>query len=181
MNNRIKARRYAEALYEVAKERNREEAIAEELKIVKAVFHANSDLISFIQNPKQWLNRPRIIKSTFTTFSAEVVKTLLLMVEHHAETEVEAMVDHYNAFLNHDRCIAVGNIYTVEPLAEQEMAEISTKFAHKFGYKALKLENVIDPNVIGGFKIIVDQRLYDASVQGRINEMKREFIPLHKR
>lgn len=181
MKNRLKARRYAEALYQVAKEQEHQDRIESELQVIREVFHDKSDLVGFLQNPQQWLNRARIIKSTFTTFSAEVVKTLLIMVEHHAEKDVVAMVDHYVRLLNQDRCIAVGEIRTAEPLAEEEKAEISDRFAQKFGYQQLKLNNIVDSRVIGGFKIIVNQQVYDASVQGRIQKMKRNFVPLYKR
>ncbi|WP_017471035.1 F0F1 ATP synthase subunit delta [Amphibacillus jilinensis] len=181
MKNRLKARRYAEALYQVAKEQEHQDRIESELQVIREVFHDKSDLVGFLQNPQQWLNRARIIKSTFTTFSAEVVKTLLIMVEHHAEKDVVAMVDHYVRLLNQDRCTAIGEIRTAEPLSEEEKAEISNRFAQKFGYQQLKLNNIVDSRVIGGFKIIVNQQVYDASVQGRIQKMKRNFVPLYKR
>ncbi|MBU5594869.1 F0F1 ATP synthase subunit delta [Amphibacillus sp. MSJ-3] len=181
MRNRLQARRYAEALYEIARENGREEAIGEELKIIQEVFTADSELVTFLQNPTNWLKRAQIIESVFKSFSTEVVKTLLIMVEHHAEENVELMVDHYQVLFNQDRQIATGEIFTVEPLAQEELADIEIRFAEKFGCQNLKLNNVTDPNVLGGFKIIVNQQLYDASVQGRIQHMKRDFVPMNKR
>ncbi|SEO23587.1 F-type H+-transporting ATPase subunit delta [Amphibacillus marinus] len=181
MKNRLKARRYAEALYEVASERGHCDLIEAELMVIKEVFYAKSELVSFLQNPQQWMNRARIIKSTFTTFSSEVVKTLLIMVEHHAEKEVGSMVDYYVTLLNRDRCIGVGKVLTAEPLAEERLEEISVRFAPKFNFKRLKLINVIEPDILGGFKIIVNQQVYDASVQGRLRNMKKNFVPLYKR
>ncbi|WP_440897940.1 F0F1 ATP synthase subunit delta [Amphibacillus sp. Q70] len=181
MKNRLQARRYAEALYEVAKEKGREQMIDRELKIIRQVFTSESDLVKFLQNPTNWLNRARIIKSSFTSFSAEVVKTLLIMVEHHAEENVEFMIEYYQVLFNQGQQIAVGAIYTTLPLPEEEKREVEDKFAGKFGYQKLKLTNIIDPDVLGGFKIIVNQQIYDASIQGRIQHMKREFVPLYKR
>lgn len=181
MKNRLRAHRYAEALYEVAKEKGREQIVGQELEVIQQVFTSESDLVQFLQNPTNWLNRARIIKKSLSNFSSEVVKTLLIMVEHHAEENVELMVEYYQVLFNQGQQIAVGAIYTTLPLPEEEKSEVEDKFASKFGYRKLKLTNIIDPDVLGGFKIIVNQQIYDASVQGRMQKMQREFVPLYKR
>ncbi|PXW92045.1 ATP synthase F1 subcomplex delta subunit [Streptohalobacillus salinus] len=181
MKNRIKARRYAEALYDAAVERGHEDLIERELMAIRQAFSEPSDIVQFLQDPKQWMHRARIIKSTFMTFSSEVVKILLIMVEHHAEVDVPHMVDHYLYLLNEQRGIGVGKVLTVKALSPAELTEIETHFAEKFGYKELTLANVIDEDVLGGFKIVINQRVYDASVKKKLKTMRQNFVPLYKR
>jgi F-type H+-transporting ATPase subunit delta len=181
MKNSRNARRYAEALYDVAKEHEHEDQIERELLTVRQVFSAPSELVDFLQDPKQWMNRARIIKSTFMTFSSELVKLLLIMVEDHAEQDVPGMVDHYTYLINEKRGVGVGKVYSVTHLTPHQLEDIEAHFAERFGYKRLALQNEIDERVIGGFKVVINNRVYDASLKAKLEDVRRKFVPLYKR
>lgn len=181
MKNSRNARRYAEALYDVAKEHGHEDQIERELFAVRQVFSQPSDIVDFLQDPKQWMNRAQIIKSTFSTFSSELVKLLLIMVEDHAEQDVPGMADHYTYLINEKRGIGVGKVYSVTRLTPRQLEEIEAHFATRFGYQRLALQNEIDESVIGGFKVVINNRVYDASLKAKLEDVKRKFVPLYKR
>lgn len=181
MKNSRNARRYAEALYDVAKDHAHEDQIERELLTVRQVFSAPSELVDFLQDPKQWMNRARIIKSTFMTFSSELVKLLLIMVEDHAEQDVPGMVDHYMYLINEKRGVGVGKVYSVTHLTPHQLEDIEAHFATGFGYKRLALQNEIDERVIGGFKVVINNRVYDASLKAKLEDVRRKFVPLYKR
>jgi F-type H+-transporting ATPase subunit delta len=52
MSNEIVAKRYAVALFQLAKEKNSIEQIENDLSVIKEIFTSNKDLIDVLKHPK---------------------------------------------------------------------------------------------------------------------------------
>ena len=53
--------------------------------------------------------------------------------------------------------------------------KLSRLLEKKFGCKVL-LESVVDPSLVGGFVIRVDDYMLDASIRSQIESVRRQFI-----
>ncbi len=61
-------------------------------------------------------------------------------------------------------------------MTEEEQQQIATIFAKKVGKSKLVVKNVVNPELIGGIKIRIGDRIYDGSVKAQLDRMERQLI-----
>ncbi|KKB36530.1 F0F1 ATP synthase subunit delta [Bacillus thermotolerans] len=176
MSNSVAAKRYALALFELAKEQDQLQLVEEELRIVKSVFQDNKELLPFLQSPKQTIGaKKQLLETAFVGTSKHVVNTMLLLVERHREAEITEVADAYIELANEERGIADAVVTTIRPLTEAEAAQISEQFAKKVGKTSLRIENIVDPSLLGGVKIRIGNRVFDGSLRGKLDRLENQL------
>ena len=63
------------------------------------------------------------------------------------------LVNEFNAYANDAAGVAEAKVYSTRPLTADESQAISTAFAQKVGKQSLRIENIIDPSLIGGIRL----------------------------
>lgn len=71
--------------------------------------------------------------------------------------------------------IAVANVYSVRELTETERENIANSLKQQLKKKEVKLNNKIDPSVLGGLKIRVGNTIYDGTISGKLNQMRHNI------
>lgn len=181
MSESITANRYAEALFQIANEKNILDQLNEDLNIVKEVVEHDDQLNTFLKHPGVGNEKKKqLIDESFKSLGVEVVNTLKLLVERRRTEVVSSMVDHFNQMFNDARGIAVATVHSVRPLSKVEQEALEVSFAKRLNKTAVKFEQVIDPTVIGGLKIMVGNRVYDGSVAGKLKRIERRIAAVNK-
>ncbi|WP_409303210.1 F0F1 ATP synthase subunit delta [Peribacillus sp. SCS-155] len=171
------AKRYATALFELAKEQNLLDETVEELRAVREVFSGNDDLLAFLQHPKVNAERKKqFIAESFANLSTLVRNTLLLMTDRHRTDVISQMAVDFIELANEEKSVAEATIYTVRPLTESEQQAVSAAFAAKVGKRTLRIENIVDRSVLGGIKLRIGNRIFDGSVSGKLERLERELL-----
>lgn len=67
-------------------------------------------------------------------------------------------------------------IIKVEVRSAREIPELTKQIRHLLNDKEVIIEAKLDPEIIGGAVIQVDDLRIDASIKGRINELKKAMI-----
>lgn len=177
MSNGMVAKRYAVALFQLAKEQNVIDQIENELLVVKEVFTTNQELIDVLNHPKVTNEAKKsIVKEAFGSLSQQVVNTLYLLVDRHRVDVVTEIVNHFVQSANEVRGTEDAIVYSVRPLSDTELSAISTSFAKKIGKNSLRLQNVVDAKLIGGVKLRIGNRIYDGSVSGKLERIERQLV-----
>ncbi|MGY3716016.1 F0F1 ATP synthase subunit delta [Sutcliffiella cohnii] len=176
MSKNSAAKRYALALFQIAKENNTFDQFDTELAEVKAVFATNKELQLVLTNPKVLKeSKKQIIREGFAGASPFIVNTLQLLVDRHREDIVVDMVDEYKKIANEARNIAEAVVYSVKALSEAEKQQLSAVFAAKVGKASLSIENIVDPSILGGLKIQIGNRIFDGSVSSKLERLGRQL------
>ncbi|MBM7648364.1 F-type H+-transporting ATPase subunit delta [Bacillus ectoiniformans] len=176
MSNSAVAKRYALALFQLAKEQQQLDAIEEELRVVKTVFSDNQELLLLLESPKMTIDQKKaLLQSAFMKASPFVVNTLMLLTERHREGHITDVADAYIQLANEERGIAEAIVESVRPLSPIEETAVSAKFAAKVGKQSLRITNVIDPNLLGGLKVRIGNRIFDGSLRGKLNRMEKQL------
>ncbi|MED0716815.1 F0F1 ATP synthase subunit delta [Aeribacillus composti] len=170
------AKRYASALFQIAKEKNQVKQFEEELRIVKQVFIENQKLLQILEHPKVLLeNKKSLVNEAFSSLSAEIINTLLLLIDRHRIRLVSELVDNFVELANEEQQTAEATVYSVRPLKDEEKQALSEVFAQKVGKKSLKITNVIDQNLIGGLKLQIGNRIFDGSIKSKLERIGRNL------
>ncbi|MDN7241783.1 F0F1 ATP synthase subunit delta [Planococcus sp. N028] len=169
--------RYALALFQSAKQHEVMALVEEDLRVVKRAFIENPELKNLINSPKLTSeNKREIMTQLFGQANVFVVNTLLLMGERKRLNEVVGLVDAYIRLANEEQGIADAKVFSVRPLSEEERTSVSSVFAKKVGKQALRIENIIDPSLIGGMRIQIGNQIYDSSISSKLERLQRQLI-----
>lgn len=177
MSQEVVAKRYAVALFQVAKDKGLFEQMEEELRVVKQVFSENPAIHTILKHPKVSINKKKeILKESFASLSEEVVNTLLLLVDRHREDAIVEMIDYFFEQANEEQGIAEAKVYSVRELSDDEKKSLTDIFAKRIGKKTLRIENIIDKSLLGGIKLRIGNRIFDGSVSGKLDRIERQLV-----
>jgi F-type H+-transporting ATPase subunit delta len=169
--------RYALALFQTAKQHEVMALVEEDLREVKKAFVENPELQELIDSPNLTsVNKRDIITQLFGQANVFVLNTLQLMGDRKRLNEVVGLVDAYILLANQEQGIEDAKVYSVRPLSEEERASVSAVFAKKVGKQALRIENIIDPSLIGGMRIQIGNQIYDSSISSKLERLQRQLI-----
>jgi F-type H+-transporting ATPase subunit delta len=177
MSNGTVAKRYAIALFQVAKEQNLLDEVEQELIVVKTVFTENQQLLSVLNHPKVTKETKKtLVKESFSKLSAPVLNTLLILIDRHRQAMILSVLDFFIEVANIERGIADAKVYSVRELSEDEKNALSQAFAKKVGKATLRIQNIVDKNILGGVKLRIGNRIYDGSISGKLARVERELL-----
>ncbi|GGC85960.1 ATP synthase subunit delta [Thalassobacillus devorans] len=177
MSESVVSRRYANALFQLGKERNKLEQFEEELRNIRAVWVTNKELLTFLKHPRVSIDKKKqTIATGFAGYSSEVLNTLMLLLDRHREDIIPDLIDHFIEKVNDAKGIAEAKVYSVRELSEDEKLQISNVFAKKIGKNTLKITNIIDRSILGGIKIRIGNRIYDGSISGKLERIERKLV-----
>jgi F-type H+-transporting ATPase subunit delta len=177
MSNSMVAKRYALALFQIAKDTQLLGVVEEELRVVKEVMLYNTDLKAVLKSSKLSMDKKKeILKEAFASVNAFVLNTLLILIDRHREDEIVEVANQYFMLANEAAGVAEAKVYSTRELTDAEREAISTVFAAKVGKKSLRIENIVDSELLGGVKLRIGNRIYDGSLRGKLDRLERKLL-----
>ncbi len=177
MSQSVAAKRYALALFELAQQNGQIDSIQEDLHELKKVFQDNKELGQLLESPKlSMAKKKELLADLFKGANPLILNTLYVLLDGKRINEVVHFVDEFNAFANDAAGVAEAKVYSTRPLTDEESQSISTAFAQKVGKQSLRIENIIDPSLIGGIRLQIGNQIYDSSVSAKLERLKRDLI-----
>ncbi|PZE19402.1 F0F1 ATP synthase subunit delta [Paenibacillus xerothermodurans] len=172
----IAAKRYAQALFEVARDQNRIVQIEQELASTISAIHDHADLYKLIRHPGIGADvKIGLIKQIFASqISEPVLNTIGLLIERRREESLEAVAKAYTKIASDALGLANATVYTAVELTEAELENIRTTFSQLTG-KQIRLESVLDKNLLGGIQVRIGDRLYDGSLAGKLERLHKSL------
>lgn len=160
---------YGSALYQAASELGKEKELLDESMELLQVFKESPDLLGLLTNPTiSPRDKKSVVEQVFQgRISDEMLHLLYILVDKRRMHQFEKIVKAYRSLIDQEEGVSYGTILSVLPLSPEQLR----KFEEETG-KLLKtrisLENEIDPALIGGVKIFVAGKVFDASLRARL-------------
>ena len=171
------AKRYSLALFQIVKESQALDKVEDELRVIKEVLVSNSELAAVLESPKLTIEaKKELIKEAFTSVNPYVLNTLMLLIDRHRGDQIAEVADGFFELANDERGIAEAKIYSIRPLTDSEKEGLSSTFAARVGKKSLRIENIVDSNLLGGIKLRIGNRIYDGSLKGKLDRLERKLL-----
>lgn len=171
------AKRYAKALFEIAREDGTIERVYEELRQYAAMVKDSDDATRFFANPvfdrvdKKAVLHKIIAKTRASTIMANFLYVLGDKMRIGLLSQIEGW---YRHFLDIELNRIQVSIKTAFPLSPELSRRIGDRFREITG-KTVTMSMEEDPSLIGGIVVRVGDTLYDGSISARLNGI-REFI-----
>lgn len=177
MKSAAVSKQYAAALFQLAKEKNIVDEIEQDLQTVREVFVAVKDLEKVLQSPALAKEKKKkLITEAFSGLSPYVINTLQLLIDKRRFDYVLPIIDRYIELSYEMKGIAPVTIESVRPLTWEEKEALSAVFAKRINKQSLKIDNKVNPDLLGGIKIHLGNRIYDGSLRGKLDRLKRELV-----
>lgn len=175
MDNNMIAQRYATAIYEIAKENNKQDEIREILNLLTEKYNEDENFRNFLSNPIVTTEeKEKFLKKAFSFINPESFNIINYLVSKDRMNYISLIRDNYVSFLYKEESkLPVVAIFTKE-LSEVQKEKLIKKLEKKYGKKiVLNLE--IDESIIGGGIIKVGNDVINGSIKHQIEDMKRIF------
>lgn len=170
--------RYAKAMFEVADEKNTLDQTLEELNLVLDAFNKAGLLDNVFTHPVMTNEvKKNIIRDAFSEkISQETLNLLYILVDRGRMQFFPAIVADYKELVNEKNNIADAYVTTAKPLTDDEKEAINEVFSKKAGKDKLYIHNIVDKEIIGGLKVKIGDRIYDGSVAGQLERIRKQMI-----
>lgn len=171
------ARRYAKALYDVAREAGATEAIGQELEQVAAVGAADAAARDVLTRP--WI-KPGDRRAVATAIAQKlgarkIVQDFVgLVAERGRADHLPEIVGAYRALVDAELGRARAQVRTAVALTEAEKRELSGKLERALG-KHIILEEQVDATLLGGFIAQVGSLILDGSLDGQLARLRQRL------
>lgn len=107
-------------------------------------------------------------------FSGHMMGFLYLMVKKNRETLIIPALTEYIDLAKRILGLMEAKVVSAKPLTEMQLQAISALLSKKFNMQ-VDLEHKVDPDVIGGFYILADGKVFDCTVRAELNRIKERL------
>ena len=167
--------RYAEALFNLAKARGALQAVRADVARLATELGAGGKLESLFDQRMSLNVRRRRAGEHLAGMNALTKSFVNLVLD---KRRVEVLRQLGAAFHRRDlaeRGAAEGVVESARALDESELARLAAALGPRLG-KQLALRNRVVPELIGGLRVLVESKMIDASVAGRLEGMKKHLL-----
>lgn len=175
MDKRSIARRYAKALFQLAKGKKQTDKLSQELSLFEQP--SLLPLVEILDSPLLVeAEKQKIINELSKSFSFSPLtkQFCLTLIDAHrcsllpfAATEFSQENDKLNKRQQ-------GVLYSSEPLNKKDSQRISAVLG-KILARTVVLENRVDQNLLAGVKVVVGSKVFDNSLQRKLELLKESF------
>ena len=166
--------RYAQALFELAKGQGDAAAVEADLKSFKAMRAESTDLRAVIGSAvidAETKGRCLAAIAEAARFAPTTRKFLGLVAANRRASAIPAMITSFEKLAADDRGAISAEVTTALPLTDAQAKALAASLRTALG-KDPEIETKVDPAILGGLKVRVGSRLYDASLKSRLDSMK---------
>ena len=168
------AGRYAAALFELAKEAGRLEAVEAELKTLQGAVDASDDLSAFLKSPVYDRDAQTKVAEAIAQkagFDALTSNFLRLVAQNRRLFALPGIIKAFLELAAADRGEIAAEAIAAAPMNEEQVKALRHELEAKMG-KAVNLETRVDPDLLGGLVVKVGSMMIDASLKTKLNRLK---------
>lgn len=171
------AERYARALFNLASEQKSLDAVVADSQAVKESIGSSAELRAFLVNPifkKE--EKDSILKSVFEgRVQPLFLNFLMFLVERSRLDILGQIIDEFIAI--HLTSIGTMNVVirTERAIDPPLMEKLLAKLQERSG-KKIQADVIIDPELLGGFKVLMGDEVYDSSFKSQLRKYQESAI-----
>jgi F-type H+-transporting ATPase subunit delta len=167
---------YARALYEAAKDKDRLDAVREELADFVQAQREVPELRELLRNPQLDHRVKASALEELLGGDEELVRNfLLLLAEKNRAGEVEEIAREFEQMVALEEGILDVELTTAVELSDEEARDVIKQIEKASGRK-VEASRRVDPDLIGGIVLQAGSFRIDASVRGRLNRLRQELV-----
>ena len=171
------ARRYAEALADVATDHNQVEHIDNEVRVFAEMMKSSGELHDTFASPivsqsdKLKVLEALIARTATGQLTANLFRTML---SHYRLHHVAEVYEQFRREINERKGLIVAEVTTAAEVGASEQAKLGRTLEEMTG-KRVEFKFKTDPSLIGGVVTRIGSVVYDGSVRTQLQEIKEKL------
>lgn len=172
------ASRYANALLGEAQEQNILDRVYQDIQLVEQTTSDSRELRMMLKSPIVNVDRKlSSLKAIYTDKVTDLTLNFLLMlVKKRRESYFKEIVEAFYVAYNDLKNIKMVELVSATALNEGLESKIVNAVKAQLGAANLHVTKIVDPKILGGFVIRIGDKVFDTSLQNKLNALKREIL-----
>ena len=167
--------RYSEALFNLAKARGVLDAVCSDVENISTELSSPA-VASFFFDANVSLDARRQKLAPLVGGMHELTRNFVnLLFDKRREEVLRNLGEAFHRRRLDEEGAAEGFVESARPLGPGEIAELAVAMGARLG-KRVTLENRIVPEMIGGVRVIVDSKMIDFSLLGRLEGLRKKML-----
>ncbi len=177
MSEQKVASRYAKALIDLSTEQNNVDVIVSDMKDFLVTLKHNSQLEVMLKSPVvTGDNKMAVLRKIFAkSYHKNTINFFALVIHKnrafYLSVIAKVFIEQYNTLNN----IMQASVKTAHAIDDKLKEEIK-QFISNYSGKKVELKSTVDPKLIGGLVIQMEDKLFDASISGKLNKLKQDLL-----
>ncbi len=166
--------RYAQALFDLALETGRLEPVRADLKSLKAAWSDSADLRRLATSPVITSDdqvKGLVAIADKAKFDTTTKNFLGLLAQNGRARDLPAVIAGFERLYSAHTGVVAAEVVSAVPLTTAQAAHIRSALMQALG-KASEMTARVDPSILGGLKVKVGSKLFDASLKTKLDQMK---------
>jgi len=168
------ARRYARAVFELAEQERNVDEWARRLAAVRQLM-SDPDVASVLTNPTiPTEQRMALVSGAPHVFDPEATNLAKLLIDSNRVREVGGIEEEFQRLADDAAGRVRATVTTAVELTPRDRDRVEEELSKRLG-KEIRMHAVVDPRILGGLKLQYGDRLVDASVSTRLQQLRRRL------
>ncbi len=164
---------YAEALFTLALEKKKVKEFSKNLDFLKTTFIENASYLEFLSSPAIPLSeRLSALNGAFSScLEEEVLICLELLCKKGRINGIFSFIEAFFDLKTASENTSVAKVYYAVELTDEQKSALSSTLEKKTG-KNVEIVFIEDKSLIGGIKVLLDDKVFDGSVSHHLKDIK---------
>jgi len=177
LTNSTVAPRYGRSVFELAQSQQIEQATFDELAQVQSVLADNPQLLQVLQAANVGPDdKQKLLDSLKQSLSPLVSNLIQMLFDYGRIGALPLVVSDFNARFKAAQGIIDATVTTAVTLSDAQAESIGQAIATKFGAKTAQLTQLVDPDVLGGVKIVSQNQIIDGTVSTKLKKISAALL-----
>ena len=171
-------RRFAQNLIDISFRENGEDIYFTRLRKLNDLLNSNAELRQYFDNfdnsPEE---KMRKLGETFGSEQDRRVINTFFQINNNISarnTELQLLHDYLDLTYANNGMV-LGQLYSARPLDRRTVLTIASAISQSYGHR-VALENIVDPDIIGGVKVVVRDSVWDGSYKTKLQSIRKELL-----
>lgn len=168
--------RYAKAVLDFSKDTGATKAVLNDMNDILATLDGSKELRLALNSPViKSEDKRAILKEVFKDSSKETIQLIDTLIQNKRIDTLGNVAASYVAQYNKNQGVQAATVTTAVAITPELETKVLAKVTELTGSRDIKLENIVDESIIGGFVLRVGDAQYNASISSQLSKLKREF------
>lgn len=166
--------RYAQALFELAQANGALDQVRADLVSTKAMLTESADLRQLLASPAypaEAKGQGLAALADKAGFSPLTKKVFGLLAANRRASALPAVIAGFQALYDKHRGVVAAEVVTAVKLTAKQLDGVKAALRQSLG-KDPEIATRVDPDILGGIKVRVGSRLFDASLKTKLDQLK---------
>ena len=170
------AERYAKAFFTTTEDKNVVNEVLADMKLIKNTMLENKELKSVIKSPVIDLHKKKLIlEAVFSEANSNSMQLIALLLNKKRINLLLEVASSYISIYEKNNNINRAKVVLAKELTHDMFTKIQAKVNALTG-NDVEIQTEINPAILGGFVLTINDLQYDASVVGQLNKFKTQLV-----